>query len=1193
MESSLKRKKKTKSIRGLTKLSSPFSTGGGGVIFENRVQALFVVLMVAKGFIPCLPRAIKKIKLQGKYAGYETDDLIVFTGEADGNKGAKLLCQVKRTLSLTAKDKEFAAVLHAAWTDFKNPGLFTEGQDAIALITTPMGGKDFQDAMTTLERARHAEDSIDFINQINRGIFSANQKKKLEVIRIHLKVANGSMDISDDDLWRFLKSLHILAYDLDIDSGTTLSFLFSIMGRSTKVTAPNLWKQILNEVQSANLNAGTISIESLPDEIRSAFQKDLVETIPVEFAPVPPNPGRTNWGRFSLSRDLAVAGLLGAWNENFSGDRKAVEILSKEDFGTWIVKIREILNQPSSPVALKNGHWNISKRLEMWQELGHQVFDEHLDRFGELAVTVLKEKDPQFELDPEDRLAASLTGKVLTHSHLLRKGLAETLILLGCKSEPLKNCSQGKAQSVPAIVVRELFSNADWILWASLNNLLPLIAESAPAQFLEAVETLLQKNPVPFKELFAQEGKGTFGSNYMTGLLWALETLAWDEILLPRVTVILGELAAIDPGGNWANRPGNSLTTIFLPWMPQTTASVEKRRIAIQTLQKEIPPIGWNVLINLLPNNHQVSMGTHKPVWRNLIPPDWPKQVSGKEYREQVSNYADMAVAASFIDMSKLMDLVDHFENLPKPAFEKLLDHLGTEEIISRPEEERLPLWNKMVEIVAKHKKFSDANWALPAEVLDKVEGICTKLSPRSPIHLHRRLFTGADFDLYEERGDWKAEKTKLDEKRQAAIKEILDSNGLDAVLEFAKTVDRYSEIGIALGFVADDSVEKSILPLFLDDQNNVFSQMVAGFVWGRFRKSEWKWVDLIDFTNWTKVQIGRLLSILPFNSETWGRVEKLFGSSDSEYWSKANVNPYWDGADLDLAVDKLVEHGRPNAAISCLDIILRDKNKKMDNTRAIKTLLAAVSTKEKPNSMDVYHTLGIIKALQNDPTVDTDGLFRVEWAYLAILNRFQNAYPKYLWKKLATEPEFFCEIIRLVYRSTNDPKSSEEPSKDRIAIATNAHRLLDEWQTIPGTQADGSISVDVFNAWLNSVKKECQETGHLEIALLSIGKTLIYTAPDVTGLWIDRAVAEALNARDADSMRRGYNSGTYNSRGVHSVDPTGKPERELAEKFRSRAEDVDKLGCQRFAASLRELAETYDREAERVILEHKRDDIA
>jgi hypothetical protein len=84
------------------------------------------------------------------------------------------------------------------------------------------------------------------------------------------------------------------------------------------------------------------------------------------------------------------------------------------------------------------------------------------------------------------------------------------------------------------------------------------------------------------------------------------------------------------------------------------------------------------------------------------------------------------------------------------------------------------------------------------------------------------------------------------------------------------------------------------------------------------------------------------------------------------------------------------------------------------------------------------------------------------------------------------------------------------------------------------------------------------------------------------------RAVAAALNDREADDMRAGFRTGTYNARGAHWVDPTGKPERELAEQFRSKAEDIENAGFQRFAVTLRSLADDYEREAERIINDHK-----
>lgn len=102
----------------------------------------------------------------------------------------------------------------------------------------------------------------------------------------------------------------------------------------------------------------------------------------------------------------------------------------------------------------------------------------------------------------------------------------------------------------------------------------------------------------------------------------------------------------------------------------------------------------------------------------------------------------------------------------------------------------------------------------------------------------------------------------------------------------------------------------------------------------------------------------------------------------------------------------------------------------------------------------------------------------------------------------------------------------------------------------------------------------------------------MIHSPSDPGGLWIRRVVAAALNDRDVDDMRDGYWTGAYSSRGVHWVDPTGKPERELAEQFRSKAEEVENAGFQRFAVTLRGLASSYDCEAERIINDHKdRDD--
>ena len=232
---------------------------------------------------------------------------------------------------------------------------------------------------------------------------------------------------------------------------------------------------------------------------------------------------------------------------------------------------------------------------------------------------------------------------------------------------------------------------------------------------------------------------------------------------------------------------------------------------------------------------------------------------------------------------------------------------------------------------------------------------------------------------------------------------------------------------------------------------------------------------------------------------------------------------------------------------------------------------------------MNAHEIVVIIKALQNDPGTNPDDLFRVEWAYLRLLDRHSDASPKLLGRRLANEPGFFCEVIRLVFRSKKEVRPTEETTEERKNIATNAYRLLSEWRTPPGSREDGTYDGDALTAWLDAVKKECSDTGHLEIAMTMVGHALIHVSADPDGLWIHRSAATALNAKDAGDMRDGYRSELFNSRGVHWVDPTGKPEKELADKYRAQAEAVESVGYHRLATMLRELAGSYEREAERV----------
>lgn len=1125
---------------------------------------------------------IVKIKLQGRFADYQTDDLIVFVGADSDDKCRKILGQVRRSLRITQADSDFREVVRAAWNDFNNTSMFKKGRDIIALITGPLNRTDTEDMRTMLEWSRFAENSREFFDKMSLSGFSSNSKRrKLEVFRVNLTKANGGKQVSEENFYQFLRHFHLLCYDLDTKSSVVMSLVHSIIGRYSKDSS-SIWSCLVEEVQNANKNAGTITADSLPEWITKAFEQQPQTRIPEELKQNQLQSKKTDLNQHEYASDLALVNLAGSWNEKSEADLFVLNKLVPR----WDSKTKEILQLPDSPLSLRNGFWEVGDRVNLWNSLGSRMFDDDLDAFKACAVSVLKERYPSFNLAQQERYAASIHGKVMVHSQALRKGVADGLAMIGGMHDKLVNCSKLRPQNTAVQAVREIFKDADYLLWGSLNNVLPSLAEAAPTEFIQAVENALNLSPCPFDELFSQEGTALTGSNYMTGLLRALEGLAWDQDHLVRVCVLLGDLADRDPGGKFANRPINSLITILLPWFPRTTAPIEKCKVAVKALYGEFPEIAWKLNVNLLHDENTVSDGSYKPKWRKTIPEDWKEGVTRKQYREQISFYSDLAISMAGSDTEKLNELINRFNNLPKSSFDKLIEVLSSDLILGLSENERFFLWDNLKKFISRHRKFSKAAWALGDKELSSIETVAAKLTPDSPMKLHQRLFCKAEFLLYENDGDFEEQREKLEQLRQKAVEEILESGGIDFVIQFAEAVESPENVGYLLGKVSDANTDAVLLPEYLTLENPKLSSFAAAYVWSRRYVNGWSWVDHLDKSGWSSEQVGQFLSSLPFAKETWGRADKALGSEEREYWLKANVSPYQAEGELEPAIEKLIEYGRSYDAVHCLYVMLY-KKQPINVSQCVRALLSVSSPPEPSDSMNIYWIVEIIKFLQTSPEVSPDDLFQVEWFFLPLLKDYHEVTPRLLETRLADDPEFFCEVVQLIYPSEQTGTGTKRQRGNLKATLENARRLLHNWRTPPGTRKDGGFDGARFSSWLSSVKEVFQKSEYLDLVLYKIGKVLIHCPADESGLWINRSVAEGLNARDGQDIREGFHSGIINSRGAYYVDPTGKPEMELSEKFRKMAEEVENEGYQRFAATLRNLSESYAQDANRIISEH------
>lgn len=316
----------------LKQLSNPISTGGGGVTFEQLVQSVFVVLMLTRGVAPCLPPwPITQIKVQGKNDGYETDDFIAIATEPNTNREAKLLVQVKRYLRVTAGDEIFAEVIKAMWEDYRSSS-FDRGLHSLALITGPINHTDSNGVRQLLQYARTSHNSSDFFHKVTpTNIGSQTHRTKLEVFRLHLRTANNGVNLTNEELFQFLRVFHLVGYDLEFPYGSTISLLASLIRPYGHSEVLGVLARIREEVAWHNQAAGTLTPANLPIDIRELFhQKVVEEIIPVGFS--------LQTSDFSLAEipddtaeALKFAALLGGWNLNAQGDAKVIEeLISKK-----------------------------------------------------------------------------------------------------------------------------------------------------------------------------------------------------------------------------------------------------------------------------------------------------------------------------------------------------------------------------------------------------------------------------------------------------------------------------------------------------------------------------------------------------------------------------------------------------------------------------------------------------------------------------------------------------------------------------------------------------------------------------------------------------------------------------------------------------------------------------------------------
>lgn len=326
------------------------------------------------------------------------------------------------------------------------------------------------------------------------------------------------------------------------------------------------------------------------------------------------------WTAAFSSAVVRRAWLVGSWHEGKSGDLDVLSTL----FGTTYDGARDELtplSEGEDPIFVIVGEtWTLSSAVEAWRFGNARINGTDLNALEVVIQTVLGAVDPALELDVAERWKAGIYGKTRIHSADLRRGLATTLAICGTHGEGRQIGARSVSDWAASMVAQLLHrANEDTTghLWASLSDLLPLLAEAAPDIFLRAVQKGVAGTDPVLQTMFIDQTDALSVNSPHTGLLWALETLAWSESHAALTVTVLARLAEIDPGGRLSNRPFASLVGIFRPWWPQTCLSADRRLAVLDAVRKNHPDIGFELMLGLLPSPHAIGSASHTPTFRN------------------------------------------------------------------------------------------------------------------------------------------------------------------------------------------------------------------------------------------------------------------------------------------------------------------------------------------------------------------------------------------------------------------------------------------------------------------------------------------------------------------------------------------------------------------------------------------------
>ncbi|MGQ2965943.1 hypothetical protein, partial [Methylophilus sp.] len=843
--------------------------------------------------------------------------------------------------------------------------------------------------------------------------------------------------------------------------------------------------------------------------------------------------------------------LAGAWSTTSELDKEILKDLSqKSTYDEYESNLRPLLLLEDPPIDRVKDTWATRSQADAFYFIHQLMGNKEQELFKQSVLKVLGAEAA--ELDPEAPFS-SAPDPAKSYSTWLKNGLANMLLQIVSISEDGGFSVIGASNQ--AFVDSIIQALPGWgrrhETIVAISEQLATIAEASPNSFLDALESLLEGESKEVSALFNDSDKSIFAkTSPHTYLLWALELLAWDPKHLTKVCELLMRLASIDPGGSTSNRPINSLKEILLPWSPNTYAECAHRLDCLDQLIKINAELGWELLIKLIPSNHDTSFPTQKPRLRDVTPRK-PEVLTNAIVWKAQGHIVNRAIELAATSESRLTSLIGYISNFGPDERNKSLSTINTflEQNTSTRESS---VWSKLRDEVKRQEFFRTADWALEDSELQKFKTVVEIHQPKDPLIKYTWLFDDwmPHVGKFEDQLEEKTESSRIE-----AVLTIFEHSGVRGIYDLISRT-KIKHLVIETLAKCDFSIEiyTQLAPYLLNDEEPSLEAIstLSAVASVKFGEAWTRYVSLILQLP-SMIQSIRTSLVINWaqNQKTWDFIESLGPEDEMAYWTSLNHLPVTGSKeDLDTAIQKFLNYGKAYQVIYSL----YNRTPEVETQKILQILGTAISEiNSNPkllNHMFSYYLEKILSNLRLRPELKLEDLAKIEFAYINALDH--DIKDLSIHRYIAENPNFYMELISNVFVADGEePPESTPATKSQ---ATASFNVLNTLKTLPGQSGD-HVNFEHLENWITEVRSIALLKKRVDITDQYIGHILAHSPIDDSDqLWPHKSVRIVIENLRNEWIENGIAIERFNMRGVFSRGhyEGGIQELNIADRYRN-----------------------------------------